>query len=182
MSIIRFLMEIENPSADVQKAIHAAVAFYAHVEIRGFTHNGSGPSEFGTGANRVLTPNASARNLWARFIDINTFQPLFSDRRNPDFRPGEQAVHATRPGVLFASPGGNLRNIYVNAGGNDIPGTLTNSGTVVVHPSGATFDLVRSYANLSHERRNGYGYVGSWGNALPGLYNTWLTRNGLTAP
>ncbi|MDR2542168.1 MAG: hypothetical protein LBC80_01785 [Treponema sp.] len=195
IGIIRFLMDIPNPSEEVKNAIHAAVAFFAHVEIHGY-RNTSGLAEFGTGGNRVLIedPNGS---VWARFIDINTFEPLFSDRRTPTLRNimntnlgmTEVQAHASRGGVLFAnasgtggSTQGNLRNIYVdNDTGERINASLTNN-TAVVHPPNATLDLIASFANLSHERRNGYNYMGTWPGALPDLYSSWLTRNELPVP
>ena len=52
----------------------------------------------------------------------------------------------------------------------------------LIRPEGTTFDLIASYANLSHERRNGYQYVGGYAANLPAAYEAWLQRNNLTRP
>ena len=53
----------------VQRAVHAAVAFFEHVEIRGYNLvTGSSP----WGSDRKLVENPEGRGLWARFIDIDT--------------------------------------------------------------------------------------------------------------
>ncbi|MDR2542704.1 MAG: Ig-like domain-containing protein [Treponema sp.] len=190
--LILFLMSIPNPSPDVQKAVHAAIAFFEYAAIRGFRRNTNGPMEFGAGnGNRVLV-NDSSGVVWPRFIDINTFQPLFSDRRSPTLRTDVNAqgmtevqAHGSRPGIMFNSPGGQLRNIYVNSGNSADrrAATLTN-GAAVVHPAAYELDLITSYANLSFERRSGYHFMGTWpqDRILGAPYNNWLTRNGLTKP
>lgn len=115
VGIITYLMDIENPSEAVQKAIHAAVAWFAHVEIFGYRHER-------IDGNMVLTADANARGLWARFYDIATFKPLFWDRDGKD---------------------------------------------------------KLAYDQLSSERRNGYWYMGSWGQSLPDAYAAWKGKNGI---
>ena len=175
--IIRFLMDLDKDQLSsalwirVQNGIHGAVAFFTHVEIRGFTHST-------VSGNRVLTANAnSTTGLWPRFICIYTFEPLFSDRRSPTWQSGESHTR----GVLFPSPGGTLRNRYRDAQNNSVWPTISSNG-VITRLAGSTLDIIASYADLSHERRNGYQYIGTYGRDLPTHYQNWLTRNGLTAP
>ncbi|MDR2543027.1 MAG: hypothetical protein LBC80_06220 [Treponema sp.] len=181
--LILFLMNIPNPGEEVQNAIHSAIAFFEHAAIRGIRRNTGGPMEFGSGNNRVLLNDPNGV-VWPRFMDINTFQPLFSDRRNPTFndtaRPGEREAHISRPGIMFESPGGQLRNIYIDNQGNRISAVLTG-GTAVEHP--AELDLINSYANMSFERRNGYHFMGAWPleRILGAPYDNWLEKNGLSA-
>jgi len=171
--VARFLMAIDTLYQDrtiisqtmqtgIENAVHAAVAFLAHVEILGYLHQPS------TGINKALVPSPGAKGLWARFIDIETFDPLFVDRRSPSLISSEQGAYGSVVTIGFLesfahSPvgGGNLRNKY--------------------NPD-STINLPASYANLSAERRGGYSYIGSWGTSLPTLYTSWLNRNGLTPP
>ena len=81
--VIEFLMTINNPNARVQRAVEAGVAFIAHTEIRGYTH----PT---VSSNRVLQRSSGARDLWARFLCVQTLTPLFYDRQTPN-------AHASNP-------------------------------------------------------------------------------------
>jgi len=168
----------------VQRAVHAAVAFFEHVEIKGYSHiTGSSP----WGSDRKLVADPNGRGLWARFIDIDTFEPLFFDRRQPTYRSNPSEASTYRPVVTGALPGknntagGNLRNLYRDAEGNLHPIQVGPKGELI-RPEGTTFDLIASYANLSHERRNGYQYVGGYAANLPAAYEAWLQRNNLTRP
>jgi PelA/Pel-15E family pectate lyase len=108
------------------------------------------------GAERTLTTGpAAAGGLWARFICIDTFTPLLYDRRSPQWQQGEER---NRPGTLAPAPGGMLRNITREDG---------------------TLDLVASFANLSHERRNGYHYFRNNAATLPEVHANWRARNGM---
>ena len=167
----------------VQRAIHSAVKFFEHVEIRGYAlTTGSSP----WGSDRVLVESPNARGLWARFIDIDTFEPLFFDRREPTFRSNPREVDTYRPIVRGAMPGkhypggGNLRNLYRDADGNLHPIIVGPQGELI-RPEGTVMDIKASYANLSHERRNGYQFVGSYAANLSDAYRAWLRKNDLTA-
>jgi PelA/Pel-15E family pectate lyase len=69
VDVIRFLMSLPNPDERIVNAVHSAVYFFEYVEIFGFTH-----------VTNTLTPDPAARGLWARFICINTFNPLHYSR------------------------------------------------------------------------------------------------------
>ena len=153
------------------------------MEIRGYAlTTGSSP----WGSDRVLVESPNARGLWARFIDIDTFEPLFFDRREPTFRPNPREVDTYRPIVRGAMPGkhypggGNLRNLYRDADGNLHPIIVGPQGELI-RPEGTVMDIKASYANLSHERRNGYQFVGSYAANLSDAYRAWLRKNDLTA-
>ncbi|MDI9451362.1 MAG: pectate lyase [Limnochordia bacterium] len=168
----------------VQRAVHAAVAFFEHVEIKGYSHvTGSSP----WGSDRKLVEDPNGRGLWARFIDIDTFEPLFFDRRQPTLRPSPREADTYRPYVTGAMPGkhypggGNLRNLYRDAEGNLHPIIVGPKGELI-RPEGTVLDIAASYANLSHERRNGYQYIGGYAANLQSAYQAWLERNGLSRP
>ncbi len=167
----------------VQTAIHSSVKFFAEAEIFGYSLTSrSSP----WGSDRVLVENENARGLWGRFICIDTFEPLFFDRRSPNFRNNPRETDTYRPIITGALPGkhypggGNLRNLYRDDEGNLYPITVGARGELI-RPEGTSLDIIASFANLSHERRNGYQYVGSYGNNLPRNYAAWLTRNNLTS-
>jgi PelA/Pel-15E family pectate lyase len=69
-AIVDFLMQVENPSADVINAIHSAVDWFNSTAIRGYTYMPRGE----------LTPQPGAGPLWARFYELGTNRPIFSDR------------------------------------------------------------------------------------------------------
>jgi PelA/Pel-15E family pectate lyase len=71
--ILRFLMSIDDPSADVVRAVKSGTAWFDAVKIKGYRYrkSQSGPA---------LTPDPQAPPLWARFYEIKTNRPMFSDR------------------------------------------------------------------------------------------------------
>ncbi len=71
--ILRFLMSLDTPTPDVVSAIHAGVAWFDSVQIQGYRYRKSEnePS---------LTPDPRATPLWARFYEIESNRPIFSDR------------------------------------------------------------------------------------------------------
>jgi PelA/Pel-15E family pectate lyase len=69
-NILKFLLEIDNPSPDVVRAVHAAAAWFKQTAINGYTYAYKGD----------LTPTPGAGPLWARFYELGTDRPIFSDR------------------------------------------------------------------------------------------------------
>lgn len=71
--ILLFLMGIERPSPEVARAIHAGAKWFDQTKISGFRYRRSktGPP---------LASDREAPPLWARFYEIGTNRPIFSDR------------------------------------------------------------------------------------------------------
>lgn len=69
-AILNFLMEIRRPSQAVVNAIHGAAAWFRQAAITGYDYVPRGS----------LTPREGAGPLWARFYEIGTRRPIFSDR------------------------------------------------------------------------------------------------------
>jgi PelA/Pel-15E family pectate lyase len=69
-AVLNFLMEIPNPSPAVVQAIHAAAAWFREAAITGYRYLPRGD----------LTPETGAGPLWARFYEIGSNRPIFSDR------------------------------------------------------------------------------------------------------
>jgi len=165
--ILDFLMTIDNPNERVQRAISGGVAFTAHIEIFGYTH----PTISG---NRVLQRSSGARGLWARFLCVETLVPLFYDRQTPN-------AHSSNPpanqwlGVLSSQDTGGTRQDATGGRRRN----LNTNGSIFAFNSNQVLDLIASYANISHERRNGYQYIGTYGRNLPNNYANWRQRNGI---
>jgi PelA/Pel-15E family pectate lyase len=69
-AILNFLMEVRDPAPAVVEAIHGAAAWFREAAITGYEYAPRG----------VLTAREGAGPLWARFYEIGTNRPIFSDR------------------------------------------------------------------------------------------------------
>jgi PelA/Pel-15E family pectate lyase len=69
-AILNFLMETRDPPPAVVQAIHAGAAWFRQAAITGYHYVPRGD----------LTPREGAGPLWARFYEIGTNLPIFSDR------------------------------------------------------------------------------------------------------
>jgi PelA/Pel-15E family pectate lyase len=69
--MLDFLMNLESPSADIIKSVHAAAAWYEQSKITAKTW---------TRGETILKDDKNAPPLWARFYEIETNKPLFGDR------------------------------------------------------------------------------------------------------
>ncbi len=78
VGIVRFLMEIEQPTPDIIAAIEGAVAWFQAVAIHGVRLE-----EF-TGADgkrdKRVVADPKAGPLWARFYELGTNRPVFTGR------------------------------------------------------------------------------------------------------
>ncbi len=71
--VLRFLMSLERPSAEVIRAVKAGAAWYESARIAGLRQTRDG-------GNRTMVADTNAPPLWARFYEIETGRPLFSSR------------------------------------------------------------------------------------------------------
>ncbi|HEX2093132.1 MAG TPA: pectate lyase [Longimicrobiaceae bacterium] len=69
-AITDFLMMLEEPDTAVAGAVHAAAAWFRKTAIHGMEYVARGD----------LTPREGAGPIWARFYEIGTDRPLFSNR------------------------------------------------------------------------------------------------------
>ena len=69
-AILNFLMETRDPAPAVVEAIEAGAAWFRAAAITGYHYVPRG----------VLTAHEGAGPLWARFYEIGTNRPIFSDR------------------------------------------------------------------------------------------------------
>lgn len=79
VGIIRFLMHIDNPSAEIKQAVHASVAWLESVKLTGIAVKDISDPSQKSGRDRAVVADP-ASTLWARFYDLDTNEPFFSGR------------------------------------------------------------------------------------------------------
>ncbi len=71
VSLLDFMMDLDDPSAEVQNAIHSAMEWYQNNVITGYRWDTE---------TREIVRDKDAKPLWSRFAEIGTNRPLFGDR------------------------------------------------------------------------------------------------------
>ncbi len=79
VGITRFLMRIKDPSIEVKNAITAAMSWFDNVKQSGINTKKVEDAALPKGYDIVVVEDP-ASTLWARFYDIKTQEPVFSDR------------------------------------------------------------------------------------------------------
>ncbi|MCP5523855.1 MAG: pectate lyase [Verrucomicrobiales bacterium] len=80
VGIVRFLMSLEHPSADVRQSIEAAVAWFEASRITGIRQVRKPDPSLPGGYDKVIVAEPDAPPLWARFYEIGTNRPTFCGR------------------------------------------------------------------------------------------------------
>jgi PelA/Pel-15E family pectate lyase len=80
VGIVRFLMQIENPSDEVIRAIEAAVAWFEKSKLEGIKVVRVKDPTKPRGYDKIVVEDPTAPPMWARFYDIQTNQPIFCSR------------------------------------------------------------------------------------------------------
>jgi PelA/Pel-15E family pectate lyase len=80
VGIVRLLMSLDNPSPEVVQAVEGAVAWFKAAELHGIRQVVEKDEKSPTGKNKVVVKDPSAPPIWARFYEIGTNRPIFSDR------------------------------------------------------------------------------------------------------
>jgi len=78
VGIVRMLMSLENPSAEIRASIEGAVAWFEAHRIKGQRLETT--KTLLGGKDLVMMPDATAPDLWARFYDLKTGTPYVCDR------------------------------------------------------------------------------------------------------
>ncbi|MCB0583976.1 MAG: pectate lyase [Phaeodactylibacter sp.] len=76
--IVRFLMEIENPTPEIIAAIEGAVAWFRDVQISGLRYYRKIAAD--GQQDGWVEPDPNAEPIWARFYEIGTNRPIFVGR------------------------------------------------------------------------------------------------------
>lgn len=80
VGIVRYLMQIDSPSAEVVASIQNAVEWFDKSRIKGLRIERQPLENSPRGFDKAVVEDASAGDLWARFYEIETNQPIFSGR------------------------------------------------------------------------------------------------------
>jgi PelA/Pel-15E family pectate lyase len=78
VKIVQLLMDVDRPNPEIVAAIEGAVAWFRAARFDGWRIT-EHPEENGKGKNFEAIQDPAAGPLWARFYDLATNQPLFSD-------------------------------------------------------------------------------------------------------
>lgn len=80
VGIVHALMAVDNPSPEIVAAVDAAVAWLDAVKIPGIRVEDRKIEGTPRGYDRFVVQDPSAEPMWARFYEIGTNRPIFSDR------------------------------------------------------------------------------------------------------
>ncbi len=101
MGIVRYLMQIENPSKEVKKAIRSAVSWFEEHKITGKRVTTKDAPDLPGGKDRVVVKDPDADPLWARFNEIGTGQPIFVGRDGVPKNKLKKIEHERRMGYSY---------------------------------------------------------------------------------
>jgi PelA/Pel-15E family pectate lyase len=100
VGIVRFLMEIEDPSPEVMMAIEGAVAWFEEVRIDGYDVEFKRDTTQPRGYDRVILCDETS-TIWARFYELETFQPIFTGRNGVIRYRLDEVENERRVGYAF---------------------------------------------------------------------------------
>lgn len=80
VGITEFLMSQPMPSKEIKAAVIAAVEWFKVVKITGYKIENIPAAGTPKGWNRELIADPAAKPIWARYYEIGTNKPFFSDR------------------------------------------------------------------------------------------------------
>lgn len=80
VGITRLLMSLDHPAPEVIASIEGAVAWFQSTRITGIRLDKVPDPNEEKGKNLVVVADATAPPIWARFYDLKTGKPFFSDR------------------------------------------------------------------------------------------------------
>ncbi len=80
VGVVRLLMSLDDPSPEVVNSVESAVAWFEAVKIKGIRVDENKDPSLPKGKDRVVAEDSAAPPMWARFYEIGTNRPIFSDR------------------------------------------------------------------------------------------------------
>jgi PelA/Pel-15E family pectate lyase len=112
VGIVRFLMEIEQPTPEIVAAINGAVTWFEAAAIHGVRLEAFAGAD-GKRDRRVVADPAG-RPLWARFYELGTNRPVFTGRDKVLRYAISEIEHERRNGYAYyvTSPAGLLGKDY----------------------------------------------------------------------
>lgn len=101
VNIVRFLMEVDNPSPEIKKSVAAAVAWLDAVKLSGYAVKLINAPQEPTGKDRVIVPEAGSV-IWARFYDLETNKPIYVGREGVKKATLAEIENERRAGYAYA--------------------------------------------------------------------------------
>lgn len=101
VEIVRFLMGIEQPSAEVKTAITSAISWFEKVKIPGYAFNTITVPGGKKVLDRVIVP-AAGSTIWARFYELETDRPIYVGRDSKVHYQLSEIEVERRAGYLYA--------------------------------------------------------------------------------
>jgi len=80
VGVVKFLMELDDPSPEVVDAVKGAVKWFRGAKIEGLRERRVRSADAIRGFDKVHVADADAPPLWARFYELETQRPIFVDR------------------------------------------------------------------------------------------------------
>jgi PelA/Pel-15E family pectate lyase len=104
VGIVRFLMQIENPDANVIRAIEGAVDWFERSKLIGIRVDRVPDATQPNGFDYVVVKDPQAPPLWARFYDLKTNEPIFCSRDGIPKHTLAEISHERRTGYSWLGP------------------------------------------------------------------------------
>jgi PelA/Pel-15E family pectate lyase len=143
VGIVRFLMQIDRPDAQVIEAIESAVRWLERMKISGIRVVRKPDESLPKGYDMVVVDDSSSEPIWARFYELGTGRPIFCGRDGVTKYSLAEIEHERRTGYGWYSkaPLKLLTEDYPNwqkkrSPGRKRPETTPNSLSGRFHPSG----------------------------------------------
>jgi pectate lyase len=80
VGITRLLMSLDHPSPQIIAAVQGAIAWFEAAKLTGIREIQVKDEKGPKGTNKVVIKDPNAPPIWARFYEIGTNKPIFSDR------------------------------------------------------------------------------------------------------
>ena len=101
VKIVRFLMQIDQPSKQVIEAIDGAVTWFDQSKLEGIKQvRVEDPTKPG-GHDKIIVKDGNASPMWARFYDIKTNDPIFCSRDGVPRKTLAEISHERRNGYSW---------------------------------------------------------------------------------
>lgn len=80
VGVVRLLMSLKEPSPEVVQAVDGAVAWFRLAALKGVRVEMRPDPKAPRGRDKIVIKDPNAPPIWARFYEIGTNRPIFSDR------------------------------------------------------------------------------------------------------
>ncbi|GAA4046740.1 hypothetical protein GCM10022409_36000 [Hymenobacter glaciei] len=101
VGIVHFLMDTEQPTAEVKAAVAGAVAWFEQVKMPGFALKEIPAPQETRGIDRVIVAQPGAV-LWARFYELGTNRPIYVGRDSQVHYQLREIENERRAGYVYA--------------------------------------------------------------------------------